>query len=88
MAKKKAAVTKRQAKKEQEREEKAKADDQSMLKKVLDKVDGVAEEQAKRIEEEIARKKRAKRPKWRCAICGLPHCKVAPYIEGYEDVDL
>ena len=43
--------------------------------------------QAKRLEEELARKKRAQRPKWRCAICGRPHCQVAPYIEGYEDVE-
>jgi len=45
-------------------------------------------EQAKRMEEELARKERAKRPKWRCAICGRAFCRVAPYIEGYEDVEL
>jgi rubrerythrin len=45
-------------------------------------------EQAKRMEEELAQKQRAKRPKWRCAICGRPFCRVAPYIEGYEDVEV
>ena len=44
-------------------------------------------EQAKRMESELARKKRAQRPKWRCAICRRPNCQVAPYIEGYEDVE-
>ena len=48
-------------------------------------------EQQKRIDEEIERKKRAKRPVWRCAVCGRPSnpgCPVAPYIAYYIDVDI
>ena len=47
-------------------------------------------EQQKRIEEEIARKKRSRRPVWRCAVCGRPSnpgCPVSPYIYGYQDID-
>ena len=46
--------------------------------------------QQKRIEEEIERKKRAKRPVWKCRVCGRPSnpgCPVAPYIAYYIDVD-
>ena len=55
-----------------------------------------AVEQQRLIEEEIERKKRAKRPIWRCKACGRPGwngqpgspgCPVAPYIEGYIEVD-
>eukprot|EP00397_Hematodinium_sp_SG-2012_P000289 GEMP01000289.1.p1 GENE.GEMP01000289.1~~GEMP01000289.1.p1 ORF type:complete len:2487 (+),score=732.48 GEMP01000289.1:46-7506(+) len=38
----------------------------------------------KRLAEEVARKQLTQRPLWRCAICGRPNCRVAPYIEGYE----
>ena len=47
-------------------------------------------EQQRRIEEEISRKKRSRRPIWRCAVCGRasnPGCPVAPYIYGYQDID-
>lgn len=44
-------------------------------------------EQQKRIEEEIARKIRSRRPVWRCAACGSPGCPFAPYIYGYQDID-
>ena len=50
-------------------------------------------EQQRRIEEEIERKKRAERPIWRCKACGqwpcrsFPEFPVAPYIEGYIEVD-
>ena len=47
-------------------------------------------EQKKRIEEEIARKKRSRRPVWKCAVCGRPSnpgCPVSPYIYGYQDID-
>eukprot|EP00930_Biecheleria_cincta_P074284 TRINITY_DN6148_c0_g3_i1.p1 TRINITY_DN6148_c0_g3~~TRINITY_DN6148_c0_g3_i1.p1 ORF type:complete len:2010 (+),score=360.50 TRINITY_DN6148_c0_g3_i1:98-6127(+) len=45
-------------------------------------------EQAKLIEEELAKKKRVMRPRWRCKLCGRSWCKVAPYIEGYDEVEL
>ena len=47
-------------------------------------------EQQRRIEEEIERKKRSRRPVWRCAVCGRPSkpgCPVAPYIYGFQDID-
>ena len=47
-------------------------------------------EQQKRIEEEIERKIRSRRPVWRSAVCvrpSNPGCPVAPYIYDYEDID-
>ena len=49
-----------------------------------------AMEQQKRIEEEIERKKRTRRPVWKCRVCGRPSnpgCPVAPYIAYYIDVE-
>ncbi len=34
---------------------------------------------------ELRRKKQ--QPVWRCAVCGRYGCPVAPYIEGYQEVD-
>lgn len=38
------------------------------------------------VEAEKALAKKKKRPIWRCAVCGRYGCQVAPYIEGYAEI--
>ena len=64
--------------------------DASLVRHLLEQWDTalkVAIEQKRKIEEEIAQKLRKQRPRWRCAVCGRMGCQVAPYIDGYDEVD-
>ena len=36
---------------------------------------------------EMEAKKKMQVPRWRCAACGRYGCTVAPYIEGYDEID-
>jgi len=64
--------------------------DVALVKHLLEQWDRAlkeAIEQQRKIEEEIAQKKRKQRARWRCAVCGRMGCQVAPYIEGYDEID-
>ena len=44
-------------------------------------------EQERQMKLELALKMKVKIARWQCAICGRPFCQVAPYIEGYDEID-